>query len=124
MINCGDTFLLEDEDGCDQHLCIVVTPPVDDKVAVVSITTRRNKSETLVVLQKEDHPSLTHESVIAYRYSRVVKIEYIENAVNNKDAARREPASANLLRRAQEGLLESDFVEYGVKAFYREAMHL
>ena len=122
MINCGDTFLLEDEDGCDQHLCIVVTPPTEDKVAVVSITTRRNKSETLVVLQKEDHPSLTHESVIAYRYSRVVKVEYIENAVKNKDAAPRDPASANLLKRAQDGLMESEFTPYGVISFYKDAM--
>ncbi len=119
MITCGDTLLLEDEDGCDQHLCIVVTPPT---VAVVSITTRRRKSETLVTLQKEDHPSLTHESVIAFRYSRIVKVEYIENAVKNKDAAPREHASEKLLKRAQDGLLESEHTPYGVIDFYKSAM--
>jgi hypothetical protein len=122
MITCGDTFLLEDEDGYDQHLCIVVTPPSEDKVAVVSVTTRHSRSEALVVLQKEDHPFLTHESVIAYRYSRVVKIEYIENAVRNKEAAPRERASENLLRRAQAGLVESEFTPYGVITFYKSAM--
>jgi hypothetical protein len=124
MFTCGDTFLLEDEDGCDQHLCIVVTPPTEDKVAVVSITTRHSRSETLVVLQKEAHPFLTHESVIAYRYSRIVKVEYIENAVKNKDATPREPASANLLKRAQAGLVESEFTPYGVISFYKAAMSL
>ena len=122
MIACGDTFLLEDEDGYEQHLCIVVTPPAEDKVAVVSITTRHSRSETLVVLQKEDHPFLTHESVIAYRYSRIVKVEYIENAVKNRDAVPKEPASENLLKRAQAGLLESEFTEYGVITFYKDVM--
>ena len=124
MINCGDTFLLEDEDGYEQHLCIVVTPPIDASVVVVSVTTRRSKSETLVVLQKEDHPSLTHESVIAYRYARIVKVQYIENAVQNRDAARREKASEQLLRRAQAGLLESEFTEYGIRDFYKRAMNI
>lgn len=91
-------------------------------MAVVSITTRRSRSETLVVLQKEEHPSLTHESVIAYVYSRVVKVEHIENAVKNKDAAPRGPASEKLLKRAQAGLVESEFTPYGVITFFKSAM--
>ena len=122
MITCGDTFLLEDEDGCDQHLCIVVTPPTEEKVVVVSVTTRHNRSEILVVLQKEEHPFLTHESVIAYRYSRIVKVEYIENAVKNRNAAPRQRSSENLLKRAQAGLVESEFTPYGVITFYKSAM--
>jgi hypothetical protein len=121
MIKCGDTFLLEDEDGYNQHLCIVVTPPTEDKVAVVSVTTRRSRSEILVVLKAGDHPSIDHESVIAYTYSRVVETEYIENAVKNRDAARRDSVSPQLLDRAQKGLLESEFTPYGVLDFYKKA---
>ncbi len=102
-----------------QHLCIVVAPPKDEKVVVVSVTTRHNKSESLVILQKGDHPFIAHESVIAYRYSRIVKVKYIENAVTNKDAAPRGPASDKLLKRAQSGLIESEFTPYGVIEFYK-----
>jgi hypothetical protein len=124
MIECGNTFLLEDEDGDYQHLCIAVTPPVDDQVAVVSVTTRRKGSESLVVLQPKTHPFITVESVIAYSYARVLEVAYIENAVRNRDASKKEDASAELLRRAQNGLLESEFTPYGVLDFYKNAMNL
>lgn len=76
----------------------------------------------LVVLREGDHPFLRHESVIAYRYSRIVKVEYIESAVKNRDATPREHASESLLKRAQAGLVESEFTPYGVITFYKTAM--
>jgi len=122
MLACGDTFLIEDEDGPESHLWIVITPPSEGEVVIVSVTSSRKKSETLVTLNKGDHPFIEHDSVIAYRYSRIVTTESIETAIRNGTARRREAVSAKLLKRAQEGLLESDFTPHGIKALYRTFM--
>lgn len=122
MLTCGDTFLIEDEDGPECHLWIVITPPNEGEVVIVSVTTKRKKSEILVVLNKGDHPFIEHESVIAYRYSKVVTTESVEAAIRNGTARQREAASPNLLKRAQEGLLESDFTPNGIKSLYKSFM--
>jgi hypothetical protein len=122
MISCGNTFLIEDEDGYDCHLCILVTPPSDGEVVIVAVTTERARSETLVRLKKEDHPFLTHASVISYAYSRVTTTEEIERAVKNGTAMPRANASESLLKRAQAGLLESDRTPNWVKLRYRDFM--
>jgi len=122
MITCGNTFLIEDEDGYNCHLCIVVTPPDCGEVVIVSVTTERARSEMLVRLNKSDHPWLEHASVISYIYSRVTTVEEIESAVKNGTAIPRADASAKLVQRAQSGLLESDRTPRWVKQRYREIM--
>jgi hypothetical protein len=122
MITCGNTFLIEDEDGYNCHLCIVITPPDCGEVVIVSVTTERARSETLVRLNKEDHPFLEHASVISYSYSRVTTVEEIETGVKNGTAMPRADASPKLLRRAQAGLIESDRTPNWVKLRFREIM--
>jgi mRNA-degrading endonuclease toxin of MazEF toxin-antitoxin module len=120
MLKCGDTFLIEDEDGPECHLWIVVTPPSEGEVVIVSVTTKRKKSETLVVLKKGDHPFIEHDSVIAYHYSKVVTVESIEAAIKNGTAKQHAAVSPELLKKAKAGLLESDFTENGVRSLYKE----
>jgi hypothetical protein len=119
MLKCGDTFLIEDEDGPERHLWIVITPPNEGEVVIVSVTTRRKKSETLVVLNKGDHPFLKWESVIAYRFSRVVTVDSIEDAIRNGTAIKDAAASPKLLARAQSGLTESEFTPNGIAELYK-----
>jgi len=123
MLNCGDTFLIEDEDGQDCHLWILITPPTEGEVVIVSVTTMRKRSETLVVLRKGDHPFIDHDSVVAYSYSQVKTVEDIEAAIENGTAKKREPASAELMRRVRAGLIDSDFTPNGVRHFYRAVMN-
>jgi mRNA-degrading endonuclease toxin of MazEF toxin-antitoxin module len=122
MITCGNTFLLEDEDGYDCHLCIVITPPNYGEVVIVSVTTQRAKSEMLVRLNKEDHPFLEHDSVISYAYSRVTSVDEIERAVKSGTAIPRTDASPKLVQRAQDGLIESDRTPTWVKQRYKDIM--
>ena len=122
-MNCGDTFLTGDEEDDDYHLWIIITPPYEDEVVTVSVTTRRKRSETLVVLQAGDHPFLRHESVIPYAFARIRNISDIAAAISNDMAKKRETASKVLLNRAQAGLLESDFTPNGVKSFFKEVMN-
>jgi len=122
MLNCGDTFLTGDEADLDLHLWIVISPPGEGEVVTVSVTTRRKRSETLVVLKPGDHPFITRESVIAYSYSRIRTVDDIETALQNGTAKKREPVAETLLKRVQAGLLDSDFTPNGVRQFFREVM--
>ena len=122
MIICGNAFLTEDEDGYNCHLRIVITPPRYGEVVTVSITTERARSEMLVRLKKGDHPFIEHDSVISYAYSTVTTVEEIETAVKSGTAIPRPDASAKLVQRAQDGLIESDRTPNWVKQRYREIM--
>lgn len=122
MLNCGDTFLTGDEEDLDLHLWIIISPPSEGEVVTVSVTTRRKRSEALVVLHPGDHPFIAHESVIAYSYARIRTVEDIEAALLNGTAKKREPVSEQLLKRAQAGLLDSDFTPNGIRHFFREVM--
>jgi len=58
---CGDTFMLEDEDGEDEHLHILLTSPsLAGEVVTASISTRRRWSEALVCV----HPGNIRLSVL------------------------------------------------------------
>lgn len=120
---CGDCFLAGAAEDEKLHLRIVVTPPASDGcIAVVSVTTRRRHSETLVVLQPGDHPFIRHESVVSYRYSELCWVDAIEAAIAGGSARKREAIAPELLRRIQEGLLDSDFTPNGVRQFVREVL--
>jgi len=122
MLECGDTFLTGDAEDEDYHLWIVLTPPKEGEVVTVSVTTRRKRSETLVLLQPGDHPFIVHESVIAYAYARIRAVDDVENALLNGTAKKREAAGRELLRRARAGLLDSEFTPNGVLHYYKEVM--
>lgn len=122
-MKAGDTFLAGKDEDEKLHLRIVVTEPnAEGEVAVVSVTTRRNRSEGLVVLQVGDHPFIRHESVIAFAYAEITSVAGIERAIAAGTARTREPASVALLKRVQAGLLDSDFTPNGVRQFGREIL--
>lgn len=123
MLACGDCFLAGDDEDEKLHLRIVVTPPAPDGcVVTASVTTRRRHSETLLILQPGDHPFIKHESAVTFRYSELSWIQEIEAAIAAGNARRREPISPELLKRVQEGLLESDFTPNGVRQFAKEML--
>ena len=64
-----------------------------------------------------------NESVVAYSYASVRHVTDIEKAIANGTAIKREKVSADILRRARSGILESDFTPIGVRHLYREFMY-
>ncbi len=123
MLACGDCFLAGEDEDEKLHLRIVVTPPTPDGcVVTASVTTRRRHSETLLILRPGDHPFIKHDSTVAYRYSEVAWIQEIEAAIVAGNARRRESISPELLKRVQDGLLESDFTPNGIKQFAGEIL--
>ncbi|HET6843927.1 MAG TPA: hypothetical protein VFK06_19960 [Candidatus Angelobacter sp.] len=118
MLSEGDTFLTADDDE-ELHLWIVITSPAEGEVVTVSVTTRRKKSESLVLLKQGDHPFIVHDSVVAYSYARIRAVDDIETAFLNGTAKRREPVSQELLARIKTGLVDSDFTPNGVRHYFK-----
>jgi hypothetical protein len=120
-LKLGDTFMLEDEDGEDEHLHVVITEPSPaGEVVTVSISTRRAKSECLVRMQPGEHSFITRESVCPYRFARIRTCAVIEAALADGRARAKEPATEQLLGKLAAGLLDSDFAPPGVRAYYLE----
>lgn len=111
--------MLEDEDGTDEHLHVLLTSPsLAGEVVTVSISTRRAKSETLVCLQPGEHAFITRPSVCPYRFAKIRSESSIIAAINNGTARLKDPASEALISKLVAGLMDSDFAPPGIKAFY------
>lgn len=119
----GDAFLLFDEEnlGGPPHLHLIIAgPDKQGQCVLVSITTRRAKSDTMVCLDVGDHPFIKHPSVITYAYSKILTVTKLAEMVANGEATPKERASEQLLRRAQNGMLETDRAPREVKELFKE----
>ena len=118
-MQCGDTFMIEDEDGEDEHLHVLLTTPsLAGEVVTVSISTRRKRSETLVCVHPDEHPFIRVESVVLFHFAAIRSCASIEAAIKSGAARSKEKASPELVRRMQAGLVDSDFTPPGVRAYF------
>lgn len=91
-MRCGSTFLLYDDDQNDgkPHLHIVISDADEnDNVVLVSVTTERAKSDTMIRLAAGDHPFIEHPSVITYAYSKVMTCELLRSLMASGVASQR-----------------------------------
>jgi len=120
-VKCGNTFLLYDDDYPKPHLHVVITDPdQSDCVVLVSITTERDRSDTMTRLAAGCHPFINLPSVITYNYSKLLPCTQIKNMIASGDATAKEDASETIVRRAQAGLLETTRAPQEVKEFFLE----
>lgn len=118
---CGDTYLLYDEDdiGGKPHLHIVISEPNQaDEVVLVSVTTRRAKSDTMVCLNPGEHEFIVQPSVITYAYSKVLTVARLGEMVDRGEANPKQRTSDVLLKRAQDGMAETDRASYETKRLF------
>ncbi len=118
MLDRGDTFLTGDGDEDNFHLWVIITPPSEGEVITVCVVTAHKRSERLVVLHAGDHPFIKHESVVAYRYSKIRAVVDIEAAMVTGAAKKREAMAEDTVRRIEVGLVESDFTPTDVRYYY------
>jgi hypothetical protein len=123
MLTCGDTFITGDDETEDWHLQIIVTPVSDTgEVVTVCVTTQRRTSETLVKLPTGCHPFINRPSVISYSYSKIRFLCDIDTAILNRTAKQRDAVSSDILKKAQDGLIDSDWTPNGVRHFFKQIM--
>ena len=121
-LNCGDTFLIPKSARDTEHLWIIVTE-IDastNRAVCVNVTTRQSYSDTTLVLQVGDHAFIQHESVVNYSDAREMPIDLVEQALQTRTnqfvCERRDPCTAALLNRIQQGLITSKQTPKDIKA--------
>lgn len=126
----GTCILAQDELGIRKHLLIFLTdliPVVRDNetqyfAIAVNLTTLKNRpgkksrQDTTTILKSSDHPFITHDSIIAYEYARIVSKSEALNMLKSGD--KRENISESVLARIIAGLQKSKYTRFEVRDFY------
>jgi hypothetical protein len=121
MLPCGYAFLDGNDEEQDYHLHIVATDAdASGDAIVVSVSTLYRFADRTVLLKPVDHPWLKHDSYVAYSFARLRKIADIEARLARLPQMVRQGCSESLIRRIQDGILESEQSEHGIKNYYRE----
>lgn len=126
MLSCGDTFLIPKSSDQIEHLWILVTEPdpVTFEAVCVNVTSSAGRYETIVTLRPGDHPFIKHESVVLYADAKKLDVRNIEAALNAQCLTivckLQSRCSSQLLKRIQEGLLQSKTTPKGIKEYCRE----
>lgn len=122
-IRPGITFHYKEDSSDKFHLYIVVTEPddINGNVCIVSvnITTKRNRglgADKTVVLEVGDHPFINRSSVIVYRMAAFFSVETLISHINQRRTLGQE-LDAELLKRIQKGLLDSEFTPEEIREY-------
>lgn len=70
-------------------------------------TSRRTSSDVTVVIQPQDHPYVRHETVVAYGFARLAKVDTLMSLIKGGTGSFHDDVSAELLEKMQSGLIDS-----------------
>lgn len=123
-LRIGDAFR-----GIDSlhHVWFILTNPAHDGGVVITNFTSHRPGEKItcgrhcVIVQPGEHPYLIRTTCIFYQDIRITTVNQIVNGIAG-DFRREEPLSPELLRRIQQGALDSDHVAEAVKGAVRRSM--
>lgn len=116
----GDTLF-----GIDgrRHLWIVLSSPVDGQVVVANFTThdleRATCSTACPTFNQRDHPALRHDSCVRYREAFPTSLAWLMRGLENRTYRKSAPLGPELLRRIQQGALET---QQDIRVKAREAI--
>ena len=85
----------------------------------VNVTSKRDDSETTVVLSVGDHRFIKHESVVRFADAREMKMEMVEKLLSGRPTQfvgrLHDPCSETLLAKIRKGLLDSEMTPKEIK---------
>ncbi len=105
----GDTFLLPSRPDIDSHLWIVCSHPGSDpdRVAIVNLTTSRAGLDATCQIESNEHPWVTHSTIVYYAMAKVVPIGTLYSLESDNKLFRQSPISTGLMRRIANGFARS-----------------
>ncbi|MEK6283162.1 MAG: hypothetical protein AABN95_22630 [Acidobacteriota bacterium] len=116
----GTCILLPKPGGDIKHLWIVLTEAEGDppQVVIVNLTTRKQGTiDTTCVLMPGDHEFVKSETTVHYMDARLAPAQPLSQIAKLADYDFHADCSRGLLRRIQQGLLDSPFTPKKIKAY-------
>jgi hypothetical protein len=106
----GTTFL---PNVGGSHFWVIISDPKKDpdNVLIVSLTTDRQDKDHSCVLDRGDHPMVTHRTCVDYRRARIVRLAELYAGKDSGAFLLKDPASPAMVRAIQEGAARSDFLK-------------
>ena len=122
--HAGDTLNYYPREGLPKpHLHMVISDgeQCSDRVVLINLTSWKPRiSDETCVLDVGDHPFIKQKTVVFYREARIAKAGDLEEAEQCDLIYRDDVLDASLLRRIQEGAMQSDQTPRCVKEFLRD----
>ena len=119
----GETFIGYD---LGNHLWVALSLPTErGEIALVNLTTHGRSSrcgDHCIVVRPGEHPFVRRESCVHYQKAVLGLVAPLDAARERRTLAVREPISAELLLRAQEGALASRLTKPAFKAVVRATL--
>jgi len=101
-VNAGNTFILsKDQAAIDDHLWIIVsdTNKFANQVVIVSVTTYAPEKDQACILERGDHPRITHRSCISYFHAKVVTLAQLWQLKDSGSILMQDDVSAEFLEK-------------------------
>lgn len=112
-MKAGDTFYIRDR-SVDTHLWLILSDPEMDpeRVLMVSMTTHEPYKEDACLLNKGDHPRISHETCVAYNEARLISLEKLKALSDGGYLSLQAPLAPEVLKRIREGVSRSTMIKY------------
>jgi hypothetical protein len=106
-MEAGTTFLRADADA---HLWIVLSSPSVDKenVLIVNLTSFGPRQEDACILDRGEHPFITHKTCVNYGDSQITTLEKLHAAKDGGAIRLRESLTPAVLKKVVHGVLVSE----------------
>ena len=115
-LSAGDTFMTVSKDIRDHLWFIVSDPTLDERnVLIVNLTSWKPEKDESCILERGEHPFITHKSIISYADARVASIANLSALYEVNQIYLKEPVSATILARIRQGLRISPHAIHGHK---------
>ncbi len=118
------TILLAFPPGTPLHLCIFLTDPTGKdpaRAVLVNISTYRLPTQdTTVILNAEDHSFIKHESIVAFDYAKIIRVDVVQKIIDDNKIEFKEDITDELYSKIITGLLNSRRTPVDVKKFCRK----
>lgn len=117
----GQTFLYPLSDNKIAHLWVIATEPnAEGAFAVVSLTSLRQAQDQTLILRKDEHPFLKHDTCVCYGLAEITGAEKLQNFLDTGFAKLHRDIEAAILAEILAGFSASDYTKKRVRDFVRD----